>query len=65
MMNPAEMLEFEEAGEPGTTATLTSEGWQVVDYEEPGEGWRLRDDGSWESPDGQTRSYPLDSPTGD
>ena len=65
MVNPTELLEFEDAGEPGTTATLTEEGWQATDYEEPGEDWRLLPDGSWESPDGLTRSYPLDTPTGD
>jgi len=64
-MNPAEMLDFEEAAEPGTTAILTEEGWQTTPYEEPADGWRLLDDGSWESPDGLTRSYPLDAPTGD
>ena len=26
------------------------------------DGWRLRDDGSWESPDGRTRTWPLDGP---
>jgi hypothetical protein len=65
MLNPTDMLEFEEAGEPGTTATLTNEGWQAVTYEEPADDWRLLADGSWESPDGLTRSYPLDAPTGD
>jgi hypothetical protein len=65
MVESAEMLEFEDAGEPGTTAVLTEEGWQATDYEEPGTDWRLLPDGSWESPDGLTRSFPLDAPTGD
>jgi hypothetical protein len=65
MMESGEMLEFDEAAEPGTTAVLTEEGWQVTDYEAPGEGWTLLADGSWESPDGQTRSFPIDAATGD
>ncbi|HYM85065.1 MAG TPA: hypothetical protein VEY67_13040 [Candidatus Dormibacteraeota bacterium] len=48
--------------EPGDSFALTPEGWQRVDYAEPGEGWRLAPDGSWESPDGQTRTWPLDTP---
>jgi hypothetical protein len=65
MVESAESVEFEEAGDPGTTAVLTEEGWQVTDYEEPGQDWRLLQDGSWESPDGLTRSFPVDAATGD
>ena len=65
MVDSPDVLEFDEAGSPGTTAVLTEEGWQVVDYEEPGDDWRLRQDGSWESPDGLTRSFPINPPTGD
>jgi hypothetical protein len=64
MVESTEVLEFDEAGDPGTTATLTEEGWQVVDYEEPGDEWRLLQDGSWEAPDGLTRSFPVDAPNG-
>ncbi len=48
--------------EPGDSFTLTAEGWQRVDYAEPGDDWRLIGDGSWESPDGLTRTWPLDAP---
>lgn len=65
MVDLGDALELEEPGEPGTTTLLTEEGWQAVPYEEPGDGWRLLPDGSWESPDRLTRSFPLDTPTGD
>jgi hypothetical protein len=65
MIESTEMLEFDETAEPGTTAVLTEEGWQVTDYEAPAAGWQLLSDGSWESPDGLTRSFPNDAPTGD
>jgi hypothetical protein len=65
MVDPADVLELDEQGEPGTTTFLTEEGWQAVPYEEPGEGWRMLPDGSWESPDGHTRTFPLDNATGD
>jgi hypothetical protein len=48
----------DETPEPGDTFTLTPEGWQRVDYAEPEEGWRLRADGAYESPDGLTRTWP-------
>jgi hypothetical protein len=53
---------IDDAPEPGDTFTLTAEGWQRVEYAEPERGWHLRSDGSWESPDGQTRTWPLDAP---
>lgn len=65
MDNLTEMLQLEDGGEPGTTATLTTEGWQATDFEDPGDDWRLLPDGTWESPDGLTRTFPLDAPTGD
>jgi len=65
MVESTDTVEFEEPGEPGTTSVLTEEGWQLTRYEEPGDDWRLLRDGSWESPDGLTRSFPLDTPTGD
>ena len=54
----------EEMPEPGESFGLTAEGWQRVDYTEPGDDWRLTDDGSYESPDGLVRTWPLDPPTG-
>lgn len=48
--------------EPGTTRTLTSEGWEDAPYVEPDDSWRLLDDGSWLSPDEQTRSWRLAGP---
>jgi hypothetical protein len=52
----------DDAPEPGDSFTLTAEGWQRVEYAEPGDGWRLTPDGSYESPDGLTRTWPLDAP---
>jgi len=51
--------------EPGDTFVLTPEGWQRVEYAEPDPDWRLRPDGAWESPDGLTRTWPLDPATGE
>jgi hypothetical protein len=51
--------------EPGTSFVLTAEGWERVEYQEPGPDWRLRSDGSYESPDGLTVTWPIDPPTGD
>jgi hypothetical protein len=69
MVEPIEIVEAEEAAEApaeaGSTAVLTEEGWQVTDYEEPGPDWRLLGDGSWESPDRHTRSFPVDTATGE
>ena len=48
--------------EPGNTRVLTESGWEEVEYVDPAADWRLLADGSWESPDGQTRSWPLAGP---
>jgi hypothetical protein len=48
--------------EPGVTRVLTAEGWEAVDFVDPGDDWRLLEDGSWASPDGLTRSWPLAGP---
>jgi hypothetical protein len=48
--------------EPGVTRVLTEEGWEESIYIDPGEDWRLLDDGSWSSPDGHARSWPLAGP---
>jgi hypothetical protein len=59
------MVDNDEAAATSSTAVLTEEGWQVTDYEEPGQDWRLLGDGSWESPDGRTRSFVVDAPNGE
>lgn len=43
---------------------LTPEGWEPVDYVEPGEDWRPLEDGSFESPDGKTRTWARADPAG-
>jgi hypothetical protein len=48
--------------EPGTTSVLGGEGWEESDYVEPGGDWSMLADGSWVSPDGLTRSWPLAGP---
>ena len=65
MVELSGMVEADEGLDPGSTAVLTDEGWQATDYESPGDDWRLLGDGSWESPDGLTRSFPVDAPNGD
>jgi hypothetical protein len=42
---------------PGTTVTLTDEGWEQVDYMAPDDDWTLEDDGAWVAPDGRTRTW--------
>lgn len=51
--------------EPGSTMVLTEEGWQDADFQVPSDDWRALPDGSYESPDGRIRSWPLASPAGD
>lgn len=53
---------FDDEMDAGSSVVLTPEGWQRVDYAEPDETWTLRDDGSYESPDGRTRTWPLNPP---
>jgi hypothetical protein len=48
--------------EPGVTRVLTDEGWEVSIYIDPEDDWLLLEDGSWASPDGRTRSWPLAGP---
>ena len=43
----------------GTTLVLTDEGWEQADYIDPEGDWIPLDDGSYQSPDGRTRSWPL------
>lgn len=51
------------AGTLSTTVVLTAEGWEDTNYVEPGDDWRLLADGSYLSPDGTLRSWPLAAPT--
>lgn len=50
-----------ELDERGTTRVLTDDGWEAADYMDPGDDWSLMPDGSWLSPDGMTRSWPVGS----
>lgn len=45
-----------EEEEPGSSFILTAEGWELTGYIEPGGDWTVRDDGSFESPDGTMRT---------
>ena len=49
----------DESDEPGTTVVLTTGGWESTAYVDPGDDWRPLDDGSYVSPDGLTRSWPI------
>jgi hypothetical protein len=53
-----------EDDEPGSTFVLTPEGWQSAEYLEPADDWTLRDDGSFESPDGTMRTWTPADPAG-
>ncbi len=50
--------------EPDLPATyqLSDNGWEEVDYVEPGTDWTVTDDGAYESPDGRTRTRPVSEP---
>jgi hypothetical protein len=50
--------------DPGTTFALMESGWEAVEYTEPGDDWVMRDDGSYESPDGTLRTWLLADPAG-
>jgi hypothetical protein len=47
---------------PVSPRVLTAEGWEEANYIDPGDEWRLLDDGSWASPEGLTRSWRLGGP---
>lgn len=51
-----------EGQESGSTYVLTADGWEVSSYVDPGDGWSLLSDGSWLSPDGTVRTWPLVGP---
>jgi len=55
-------VEDMDAGEAGSTVTFGAEGWETVDYVDPGDDWSLQPDGSFVSPDGTTRTWPLAGP---
>ena len=43
----------------GSTMVLTPEGWEPAEYVPPAAGWARFVDGSYVSPDGSVRSWPL------
>ena len=47
----------QEEEEPGSSFVLTAEGWELTGYVEPAGDWIVREDGSFESPDGTMRSW--------
>jgi hypothetical protein len=51
-----------EAPEAGSTFVFGVDGWEAVDYVDPTADWSLQPDGSFVSPDGSTRSWPLAGP---
>ncbi len=60
MSDPTQAID--EEPDVGTSYTLTADGWEVADYQEPGRDWTLREDGSYESPDGLTRTWARSEP---
>jgi hypothetical protein len=53
-----------EDDEPGSTFVLTGEGWEVAEYVAPEDDWVVREDGSFESPDGTMRTWTPADPAG-
>ena len=51
-----------EAGDAGSTFMFGADGWEAVDYVDPDDDWSLQPDGSFMSPDGTTRTWPLAGP---
>ena len=51
-----------DAQEAGSTFFLGGEGWEASDYVDPGDDWTLLRDGSWLSPDGSVRTWPVAGP---
>ena len=43
----------------GRTMVLTEEGWEASEYVDPESGWTVMEDGSYRSPDGTFRTWPL------
>lgn len=44
---------------PGQSVVLTPDGWEAAEYLEPGDDWTAQEDGSFVSPDGLIRTWPL------
>ncbi|HEX8939230.1 MAG TPA: hypothetical protein VF763_03620 [Candidatus Limnocylindrales bacterium] len=53
---------LDEEPDLGTSYVLTADGWEPADYQEPARDWRLLEDGSYESPDGLTRTFARSEP---
>jgi hypothetical protein len=51
-----------DAQEAGSTFFLGGEGWEASDYVDPEDDWTLLPDGSWLSPDGTVRTWPVAGP---
>jgi len=51
-----------EAQEAGSTFVLGTEGWEASGFVDPEDDWSLLSDGSYLSPDGNVRSWPLVGP---
>ncbi len=46
----------------GSTFVLGAEGWEQADFVDPDDDWRPLSDGSYLSPDGAIRSWPVAGP---
>ncbi len=55
-------LEMPDEPDLGASFVLTPDGWEPGEYMEPGDDWRLLEDGSYESPDGLTRTWARSEP---
>jgi len=59
----AEFAEEEtDVGAAGSTFALGMDGWEASDYTDPDDDWDLLPDGSYQSPDGLTRTWPPAGP---
>jgi hypothetical protein len=58
-VDPADEIELQDAG---STFSLGLEGWEASDYTDPEDDWKLLSDGSYLSPDGLTRTWPIAGP---
>jgi hypothetical protein len=46
----------------GRTMVLTEQGWETSEYVDPESDWSVLEDGSYGSPDGTIRTWPLSGP---
>ena len=51
-----------EVQEAGSTFFLGGEGWEASEYVDPADDWTLLPDGSFLSPDGTVRTWPVAGP---